>query len=112
MQNPVSIPSALRAFYKGLVKSDSLPTGDGSVEDSFIAGQVMLVNDLIGEVRGRSVSSLHKTAEMSKSLSQVEPIEFAASLAYLAEKGLITDEVCSALRLKSLQFKNHGTRNS
>ena len=103
----VSIPSALRAFYKGLVKSGSFRTGDGSVEDSFIAGQVMLMNDLIGEVRGRSVSSLYKTAEMSKSLSQVEPIVFAASLAYLAEKGLITDEVCSALRLKTLAGQKH-----
>jgi hypothetical protein len=103
----VSIPSALRAFYKGLVESGSFRTVDGSVADSFIAGQVMLMNDLIGEVRGRSVSSLYKTAEMSKSLSQIEPVMFAASLAYLAEKGLITDEVCSALRLKTLAGQKH-----
>ena len=103
----VSMPSALRAFYKGLVKSGSFRTDDGNVADSFIAGQVMLMNDLICEVRGRSVSSLYKTAEMSKSLSQVEPIVFAASLAYLAEKGLITDEVCTALRLKTLADQKH-----
>jgi len=103
----VSIPSALRAFYKGLVESGSFRTVDGSVADSFIAGQVMLINDLIGEVRGRSVSSLYKTAEMSKSLSQIEPVVFAACLAYLAEKGLITDEVCSALRLKTLAGQKH-----
>ena len=107
MQNPVSIPSALRAFYEGFLESGSFRTHDGSVEDRFIAGQVMLMNDLIGEVRGRSVSSLYRTAEMSKSLSQVEPIVFAASLAYLAEKGLITDEVCSALRLKTLADQKH-----
>ena len=107
MQKIVSIPSALRAFYEGLVKSGSFRTDDGNVADSFIAGQVMLMNDLICEVRGRSVSSLYKTAEMSKSLSQVEPIVFAASLAYLAEKGLITDEVCSALRLKPLADQKH-----
>ena len=107
MLKNVSIPSALRAFYKGLVKSGSFSTDDGYVADSFIAGQVMLMSDLIGEVRGRSVSSLYRTAEMSKSLSQVEPIVFAASLAYLAEKGLITDEVCSALRLKTLAGQKH-----
>ena len=102
MQKIVSIPPALRAFYEGFFESGSFRTHDGSVEDRFIAGQVMLMNDLIGEVQGRSVSSLYKTAEMGKSLSQVEPIVFAASLAYLAEKGLITDEVFSALRLKTL----------
>jgi len=108
MQNPVSIPSALRAFYKGLGETGSFRKDEGSVLDSFISGQVMLVNDLISNERGSAVSSLSKTAEMCKGLSQVEPIVFAASLAYLAEKGLITDEVCSTLRLKSLQLKNHG----
>ena len=108
MQNPVSIPSALRAFYKGLGETGSFRKDEGSVLDSFISGQVMLVNDLISNERGSAVSSLSKTAEMCKGLSQVEPIVFAESLAYLAEKGLITDEVCSALKLKSLQLKNHG----
>ena len=103
MKTPQTLPSAVRAFYLEGEGAEGGPLLDAGATDSFIAGQVMLVNDPLSEELGRSVNCMSKTAQMHKSLAQVEPVLFSKLLGYLAEQRLMSDTVCSALSSKVVE---------
>ena len=105
MQMPITIPTAIRLFYKTL-EAHRQPHGlSHSGGDPFVSRQVMLVHDLIGEVLTSSPSNLSKASQMRKSYSEVAPDVFVELLASLAGQGLLSDKLWSSLRLKAREMQ-------
>ena len=105
MQMPITIPTAIRLFYKTL-EAHRRPHAQSQLGgDPFVARQVMLVHDLIGEVLTSSPSNLSKASQMRKSYSEVAPDVFVELLASLAGQGLLSDKLWSSLRLKAREMQ-------
>ena len=105
MQMPITIPTAIRLFYKTL-EAHRRPHAQSQLGgDPFVSRQVMLVHDLIGEVLTSSPSNLSKASQMRKSYSEVAPDVFVELLASLAGQGLLTDKLWNSLRLKTREMQ-------
>ena len=105
MQMPITIPTAIRLFYKTLEAHRQPHALSHSGGDPFVSRQVMLVHDLIGEVLTSSPSNLSKASQMRKSYSEVAPDVFVELLASLAGQGLLTDKLWNSLRLKTREMQ-------
>ena len=105
MQMPITIPTAIRLFYKTLEAHRQPHALSHSGGDPFVSRQVMLVHDLIGEVLTSSPSNLSKASQMRKSYSEVAPDVFVELLASLAGQGLLSDKLWSSLRLKAREMQ-------
>ena len=106
MQMPITIPTAIRLFYKTLeAHRQPHAQSQSGGEDPFVSRQVMLVHDLIGEVIASSPSNLSKASQMRKSYSEVAPDVFVELLASLAGQGLLTDKLWNSLRLKTREMQ-------
>ena len=105
MQMPITIPTAIRLFYKTLEAHRQPHAQSQSGGDPFVSRQVMLVHDLIGEVIASSPSNLSKASQMRKSYSEVAPDVFVELLASLAGQGLLTDKLWNSLRLKTREMQ-------
>ena len=105
MQMPITIPTAIRLFYKTLEAHRQPHALSHSGGDPFVSRQVMLVHDLIGEVLTSSPSNLSKASQMRKSYSEVAPDVFVELLASLAGQGLLSDKLWSSVRLKAREMQ-------
>ena len=105
MQMPITIPTAIRLFYKTL-EAHRRPHAQSQLGgDPFVSRQVMLVHDLCGGILPSSPSNLPKASQMSKSYSEVAPDVFVELLASLAGQGLLSDKLWSSLRLKAREMQ-------
>ena len=105
MQMPITIPTAIRLFYKTLEAHRQPHALSHSGGDPFVSRQVMLVHDLCGGILPSSPSNLSKASQMSKSHSEVAPDVFVELLASLAGQGLLSDKLWSSLRLKAREMQ-------
>ena len=105
MQMPITIPTAIRLFYKTLEAHRQPHALSHSGGDPFVARQVMLVHDLCGGMLPSSPSNLSKASQMRKSYSEVAPDVFVELLASLAGQGLLSDKLWSSLRLKAREMQ-------
>jgi len=105
MQVPITIPTAIRLFYKTLEVHRQPHAQSQLGEDPFVARQVMLVHDLCGGMLPSSPSNLSKASQMRKSYSEVAPDVFVELLASLAGQGLLSDKLWSSLRLKAHEMQ-------
>ena len=101
MQAPLTISAKVRAFFQPFLADGLLDlSGSGANADAFLSAQVMLINDLISEERGRLQVSSVRLNEMHKYLKRIQPNVFAQLLAELVRDGLVGEEVGDALALR------------
>ena len=101
VQAPLTIPAKVRAFFQPFLADGALDlSGSGANADAFLSAQVMLINDLISEEKGRLQVSSVRLNEMHKYLKRIQPNVFAQLLAELVHDGLVREEVGDALALR------------